>query len=46
MNATNLKVDDENVLAKLPEPKGYKLLIAIPELHGKSEGAVYMPDSL
>ena len=46
MNATNLKVDDENVLAKLPEPKGYKLLIAIPELHGKSEGGVYMPDSI
>tara|TARA_B100000780_G_C21076857_1_gene433517 strand:+ start:874 stop:1245 length:372 start_codon:yes stop_codon:yes gene_type:complete len=46
MTATNLKVDDENVLAKLPEPKGYKLLIAIPELHGKTEGGVYMPDSI
>lgn len=45
MYATN-KVDDERLLAKLPEPKGYKLLIAIPELEGKTEGGVYMPDSL
>lgn len=45
MYATD-KVDDEQLLAKLPEPKGYKLLIAIPELEGKTEGGVYMPDSL
>lgn len=45
MYATN-KVDDEQLLAKLPEPKGYKLLIAIPELDGKTEGGVYMPDAL
>ena len=45
MYATD-KVDDEQLLAKLPEPKGYKLLIAIPELDGKTEGGVYMPDSL
>ena len=44
--ATNLKVNDDKVLARLPEPKGYKLLIAIPELHGKTEGGVYMPDSI
>ena len=45
MYATD-KVDDEQLLARLPEPKGYKLLIAIPELEGKTEGGVYMPDSL
>tara|TARA_R110000803_G_scaffold70685_1_gene133641 strand:- start:1318 stop:1686 length:369 start_codon:yes stop_codon:yes gene_type:complete len=45
MYATD-KVDDKQLLAKLPEPKGYKLLIAIPELEGKTEGGVYMPDSL
>ena len=45
MYATD-KVDDDQLLAKLPEPKGYKLLIAIPELEGKTEGGVYMPDSL
>ena len=45
MYATD-KVDDEQTLAKLPEPKGYKLLIAIPELEGKTDGGVYMPDSL
>ena len=45
MYATD-KVDDEQLLAKLPEPKGYKLLIAIPELDGKTEGGVYMPDAL
>jgi co-chaperonin GroES (HSP10) len=45
MYATD-KVDDEQLLAKLPEPKGYKILIAIPELEGKTEGGVLMPDSL
>ena len=45
MYATN-KVDDKELLAKLPDPKGYKLLIAIPELDGKTEGGVYMPDNL
>ena len=45
MYATD-KVDDEQLLAKLPEPKGYKILIAIPELDGKTEGGVYMQDSL
>jgi len=40
------KVDDKELLAKLPEPQGYKILIAIPELDGKTEGGVYMPDNL
>jgi len=45
MYATNF-LDDEQLMAKLPEPKGYKILIAIPELEGKTEGGVFMPDSL
>jgi co-chaperonin GroES (HSP10) len=40
------KVEDEALKAKLPEPVGYKLLIAIPEVSAKTEGGVYMPDKL
>jgi len=37
---------DENLVHKLPEPKGYRVLIAIAEVEDKTEGGVYMPDSL
>jgi len=40
------KVEDEDVKARLPEPSGYRLLIAIPEISEKTEGGVYMPDQL
>nr|ASN63677.1 co-chaperonin GroES [uncultured virus] len=40
------KVEDEAIKAKLPEPVGYKLLIAIPELNEKTDGGVFMPDNL
>lgn len=40
------KVEDEQLKAKLPEPSGYRLLIAIPEVSEKTEGGVYMPDQL
>lgn len=40
------KVEDEDVKARLPEPSGYRLLIAIPEVSEKTEGGVYMPDTL
>lgn len=40
------KIEDENLRAKLPEPSGYRLLIAIPEVKDKTDGGVYMPDSL
>lgn len=40
------KVEDEQLKAKLPEPSGYRLLIAIPEISEKTEGGVYMPDQL
>jgi chaperonin GroES len=40
------KIEDENLKAKLPTPVGYKLLIAVPEVSEKTDGGVYMPDSL
>lgn len=40
------KVEDEVLKAKLPEPVGYKLLIAVPEVSEKTEGGVFMPDNL
>lgn len=41
---TTSKVDDQVPMAKLPEPKGYRLLIAIPEIAQKTEGGLYIPD--
>ena len=32
--------------SKMPEPKGYKLLISPVEVDEKTEGGVYMPDSI
>jgi chaperonin GroES len=34
----------EEVMAKLPEPKGYRLLIAIPEVSKTTAGGVFIPD--
>ena len=45
MYAAN-KLEDNELQAKLPEPKGFKVLIAVPELDGKTEGGVIMPDAL
>jgi len=45
MYAAN-KLEDSELQAKLPEPKGFKILIAVPELDGKTEGGVIMPDAL
>ena len=42
---TGNKIEDEVLKAKLPEPVGYKLLIAVPEMSEKTEGGVYVPDS-
>jgi co-chaperonin GroES (HSP10) len=39
-------VVDDTIVHKLPDPKGYRLLIAIPEVDEKTEGGVYMPDKL
>jgi len=38
--------DGESLKKRLPEPKGYKLLIAVPEVQEKTEGGIYMPDKL
>jgi len=35
---------DASLEARLPHPKGYKLLIALPELDQKTAGGVYIPD--
>ena len=40
------KEEDPKVASKMPEPKGYKLLISPVEVDEKPEGGVYMPDSL
>jgi co-chaperonin GroES (HSP10) len=40
------KVEDEQLKAKLPEPSGYRLLIAVPEVSEKTQGGVFMPDQL
>ena len=37
---------DEDIQLKLPQPKGYKLLISIPKMAEKLKGGVYMPDKL
>ena len=37
---------DEETTRRLPEPKGYKLLIAIPKLEEKTQGGVIIPDKL
>jgi len=37
------KVDAE-LRAKLPVPKGYKLLIAVPQMNKTTEGGVHLPD--
>ena len=40
------KVEDADVLAKLPNPVGYHILIAVPELSDTTKGGVYIPDKL
>tara|TARA_Y100000004_G_scaffold1523_1_gene1996 strand:- start:3021 stop:3389 length:369 start_codon:yes stop_codon:yes gene_type:complete len=37
---------NEDIQLKLPQPKGYKLLISIPKMAEKTESGVYMPDKL
>ena len=32
--------------AIMPKPKGYKLLIAMPSLEEKTDGGVFLPDSM
>ena len=44
-SAENIELD-EDTTRKLPEPQGYKLLIAIPKLEEKTSGGVIIPDKL
>lgn len=37
---------EEKVASKLPEPKGYKILIGVPEVSEKTDGGVFMPDGI
>ena len=37
---------EEKVATKPPQPKGYKILIGVPEISDKTEGGVFMPDGL
>ena len=43
---TAKKSIEEDVKLKLPQPKGYKLLISIPKMAEQTEGGVHMPDKL
>lgn len=43
MYSTDLAVSDKE---QLPAPKGYKLLIALPEIEKKTAGGIYIPDQL
>ncbi len=45
MYTAEVKTEDK-VVTQLPEPKGYKILIGIPEVSEKTEGGVFMPDGL
>ena len=36
----------EKIASKMPEPKGYRLLISPVQVNEKTEGGVYMPDAL
>ena len=40
------KEGDPKVASKMPEPKGYKLLISPVEVDEKTEGGLYMPDQI
>lgn len=43
---TNDTNEDVVTMAKLPEPRGYRILIAIPEITVKTDGGVYIPDKI
>ena len=37
---------EARVASKLPQPQGYKVLIAIPEINDKTDGGVLLPDGM
>jgi co-chaperonin GroES (HSP10) len=44
----DIKMPDGEVRGakQLPEPKGFKLLIALPELEEKTDGGIYLPEQV
>jgi chaperonin GroES len=43
MYQPNIEIKD---LAKLPDPKGYKILVGIPQVQQKTAGGIYIPDKV
>jgi co-chaperonin GroES (HSP10) len=43
---TGKKTTEEKVATQLPQPKGYKILIGMPEVSETTDGGVFMPDGL
>ena len=39
-----IETEKTSVASQLPEPQGYKILIALPEAEEKSEGGIIMAD--
>lgn len=37
---------EKELLAKLPKPKGYKVLIAVPKMEERTKGGIIRPDML
>ena len=42
---TEAKLSKE-IFDKLPEPEGYRILIAVPDVEEKTKGGILLPDSL
>lgn len=44
----DVKVPDEEVrtASQLPDPKGFKILIALPELEEKTDSGIYLPEQV
>lgn len=36
----------DGILEKLPQPKGYRILISVPEIEEKTKGGIIRPDSI
>jgi co-chaperonin GroES (HSP10) len=45
MYENSIQITEEQKSA-IPDPKGYKLLIAIPQVEEKTKGGIYIPDQL
>jgi|TARA_R110000744_G_scaffold32674_9_gene76430 co-chaperonin GroES (HSP10) len=41
-----IKKSEEATASQLPEPKGYRILIALPDVSMKTQGGIYKPDDI